>query len=182
LRPAELAAHAQVTEAEVGEWLRLGLLEPEEELGAGALERARLLKLATSRGLTAEAIAEASRREGDILQRFVDFVRPAPGQVKSLDEAAERAGLDTGFIRRLAVAAGLSEEDLGPDDLEAMAAVRAAPKSSAAASPIVGCSTRQLPRSSSPAASALSSTMRRRSSPPRSPWDIRVSPSCAADR
>ncbi len=122
----ELARRANVTKEQVEEWVRLGLIESTENFGVDAVQRARLLHLAVSRGLTAKAIAAASVREGDILSRFVDFVAPVPGDVSSIDEAAAHTGLDPVFVRRLRTAGGLAETEVGPEDLEAMQSVRMA--------------------------------------------------------
>jgi adenylate cyclase len=126
VQEAELARRAHATHEQVEEWVRLGLIKSSEDYGVDALERARLLQLAVSRGLTAEAIAAASDREGDILSRFVDFVAPVPGDVLSIEEAAAGTELDPVFVRRLRTAGGLAETEVGPEDLEAMKSVRLA--------------------------------------------------------
>lgn len=122
----ELARRARVAPEQLREWIGLGLIDHADgDFGRDALERARLLRLATARGLRAAAVADLSAREGDILGRFVELAPEGPDDVVDAEEAAREAGLDPAFVRRLLAEAGLPA-DLGTEDSASMRAVRAA--------------------------------------------------------
>lgn len=123
----ELARMARVTIEQLQEWIDLELIPSASDHGSEALERARLLRLATLRGLAAADIAAASQREGDLLGRYVSFSGVAAEEpVSGLDDIAERVGLDATFVRRLRRAAALDEAELDEGDVAMLRAVRMA--------------------------------------------------------
>lgn len=128
MRSEELARAARVGVEDIERWVGLGLLGDAgaQELGNEALERARLLRLAVARGLRAEDIAAAVGERGDLLRQFVERLDLSDTAPVTLDEAARRSGLDVGLASRLMVAAGLSPEELGEDDVRALEAARLA--------------------------------------------------------
>jgi class 3 adenylate cyclase/YHS domain-containing protein len=124
----ELAALARVERDVLESWVLLGLLAPDEDgsFGDDAPERARLVRLAVNRGIPADRIAEANQRQGDVLGRFVDQIGPDAGTAATVEEAADRVGLDLGLARQLARAAGLDPAELRRDDEAALAAAKTA--------------------------------------------------------
>ncbi len=101
-------------------WEALGLLRRD---GRGyrrdTLERIRLIGYAAKRGVAAESIAAASAEQGDVLARYLRPPGAAYRASRPVPDAAAEAGLDVSFVRRLTVAAGLSDQaELDGDDLE----------------------------------------------------------------
>ena len=123
----QLARRARVSQLDLHEWLALGLIGQDGDgFGAEALARARILRVATARGLTAADIAAASARDGDILGRFVAYASHHAGDPIEIDAAAATAGIDPVLARRIRVAAALAEEEADEGDLWAMRGIRAA--------------------------------------------------------
>lgn len=124
---ADLGARAAVEEAEIDRWIALGLLEARDGgFDTAAVARARLLAFAARRGIDADAIAEACSRDPGLLDRYVDIVRRADGELHTLDEAAAAAGITLELARRLGTAGGLPIDELGDNDVNALRAVRVA--------------------------------------------------------
>src|SRR5262245_8783033 len=102
------------------EWRSLGLIgaQTDDALSREEVERVRLVQFGSRRGFTAEAIAEADRRFGGLLNNQIDFLFPhGVGYRHPLPEAAATAGLALEQARRLVEAAGISE-DLLQEDVE----------------------------------------------------------------
>jgi class 3 adenylate cyclase/DNA-binding transcriptional MerR regulator len=119
----DLAERAGVAPEQIEEWERLGLL-PRSDDGSpapDALERARLLRYATERGIRAEDIAKLTDRTGDVLARYVELLGGPRGPSYSLAEAARLAGVEETVARRLRIATGASADgELFEDDVESL--------------------------------------------------------------
>ena len=122
----ELARRVQVDVADVEAWAALGLLDVDACPPAQLVERARLLHYATRRGIEAGAIADAVRRQGDLLERFTDYVAPDEGEPRTLDAAAAEAGVDSDLVRRLFAASGIGASELFDEDVAALRGLRMA--------------------------------------------------------
>ncbi|HLM63349.1 MAG TPA: adenylate/guanylate cyclase domain-containing protein [Acidimicrobiales bacterium] len=112
------------------EWRALGLLT-----GAGNrfdaldIERVRLITFVERRGITAEAIAAASKAQGDMLGDRLDMLpgRDLPRLGRPVDEAAQAVGLTTEVVRQLWSALGLDDQPEAYDeDIEALGRLRVA--------------------------------------------------------
>ncbi|MBI2709649.1 MAG: YHS domain-containing protein [Actinobacteria bacterium] len=123
----ELATRSSASRSEVDRWVELGLVTAADGgFDHEALERARLLRAASARGITPESVAEGSENQHALIARFVEEsvgTGPAPW---TMEEAASRAGLDLALAKRLLAAAGVDEDEADDDDIAAMRAVRAA--------------------------------------------------------
>jgi DNA-binding transcriptional MerR regulator len=87
------------------EWRSLGLIGSKtgEAFTAEDIERARLVQFCLRRGFTAEAIAEADRKFGGLLNNHIEMIFPhGVGDRHPLPEAAAMAGLTVEQARRLA--------------------------------------------------------------------------------
>jgi class 3 adenylate cyclase len=117
----ELAEDAEVTVEQLAEWESLGILHRCDD-GAfddEALVRARLLRYATRRGLTGEALAAATENQGDVMARSVRFLGAPEGRGRSIEQAADELGLDAALVRRLWIASGFGDETrIFDDDVE----------------------------------------------------------------
>src|SRR5215475_6131986 len=102
------------------EWRSLGLIGTQSG-GAFShedIERVRLVQFSIRHGFTAEAIAEADRKFGGLLNNQVELLFPrGVGYRHPLPEAASTAGMTVERARRLTEAAGISE-DLLQEDVE----------------------------------------------------------------
>lgn len=119
----ELADRTGVTPDRIDEWARLGLLPRDDDgrFTADALERARLLRYATDRGIRAADIAGLTDRAGDVLARYVDLLGGPRGPSYTLEEGARLAGLDEAVARRLQIAGGAAaDSELFDDDVESL--------------------------------------------------------------
>ncbi|GAA5165629.1 hypothetical protein GCM10023321_55870 [Pseudonocardia eucalypti] len=107
-------------EGTVAQWDSLGLLaEP-------AVERARLIGFAARRGVSAAEIAELLDRGQDVIGSFVEFVQAECGS-RPFGALAELSELDPGLVRRLWIAAGLSDQrDVYDEDVELFGGLAAA--------------------------------------------------------
>ena len=123
---AELGRRLRIDLEELRSWEALGLLDPTAHPPAQVVERARLLQQATRRGITAEAIADAVRQQGDLLARYTEYVAADRGEPRTLEAAAGEAGVDADLVRRLFAASGISETELFDDDVEALRGLRLA--------------------------------------------------------
>jgi len=88
----QLSDRLAVSRDRIQAWEALGLIRRADDGGfdADATERARLLRFAEDRGISAEEVARLSREEGDILGRSITFLGGARPAGYSLREAAER--------------------------------------------------------------------------------------------
>lgn len=102
-------------------WESLGLLHqhPGGGFDAGQIERARPLHFLGQRGFPPAAVTDASRDEGDLLERFVDHIGRTRPLGTPVDHAAAAAGIDDRLVARLRAAAGLEDEhELFDDDID----------------------------------------------------------------
>ncbi|MEO6025939.1 MAG: adenylate cyclase regulatory domain-containing protein [Candidatus Binatia bacterium] len=95
-------------------------------LGPHDVERARLIQALLRSGIALETIVRVDGADG-FLARYTDAPREG-GAVYSLEEAAERIGVDVAMVTLLAEAARLIERRdlLAQDDLDALAALKVA--------------------------------------------------------
>jgi class 3 adenylate cyclase/DNA-binding transcriptional MerR regulator len=124
-------AEATATEPDtLRHWQALGLLTgTADRFERMDVERARLVMFAERRGITAEAIATAAKLQGDMLgDRLAMLVgQGLPRTGRSLDDAAQAAGLAPEIVERLWSASGLGDQHEAYDeDIEALAGLRMA--------------------------------------------------------
>jgi adenylate cyclase len=110
--PEDFAALVGVSLAQVEQWRREGLLDPE---GLGCLEELDLVRWLAihsheARGYRSDQLA-AAIKAGEVHPFMGEFLFPS-GQRLGLEEAAERGGVDAGMLRQLRTALGLSGEDI----------------------------------------------------------------------
>ena len=109
----ELAVLAGEPPSQLHHWHHMGLLLPPEgdSITAEELERVRLIRFALNRGYTAEKLAGITRSHGDIVGHFAQRVVASTGPpVCSVEEAADRVGIDPAVFERLRNAAGLRDQ------------------------------------------------------------------------
>jgi len=102
------------------EWSSLGLISAGTAgaFSAEDVERVRLVQFSIRRGFTAEAVAEADRKFGGLLDNHLETLFPrGVGRRLRLPEAAASAGLTVEQARRLAEVSGTTE-DLLEEDIE----------------------------------------------------------------
>ena len=120
---AELVGEAVST---VREYIDLGILADTDSYGIPDAERVRLVQILRRRGIDPGSIAVALKRQLDIFQRYLAQLYPE-GTFPSitLEEAAERSGIDVGFLRHIREAGGLGGQfdRLTDDDVRAMHAI-----------------------------------------------------------
>ena len=124
LTAEEIARRAGAPAERIDEWESLGLLrrQPDGTFDFEALERARLLRYATRRGVAAADVARFAP-----LDRYVELLGGARPPGCPLEEAAERVGLDAAFVRRLWVCIGLGDqEEAFAEDVEMLQGVKVA--------------------------------------------------------
>jgi len=100
------------------EWRSLGLIgnQPGDAFTTEDVERVRLVQFNIRHGFTAEAIAEADRKFGGLLNDQIEILFPhGVGPRHPLAEAAATAGLTVEQARRLAEVSGTSEDVLAED-------------------------------------------------------------------
>src|SRR5262245_41217676 len=100
------------------EWRTLGLIGTQTGGGFSPedVERVRLVQFNIRHGFTAEAIAEADRKFGGLLNDQIEILFPhGVGPRHPLPEAAATAGLTVEQARRLAEVSGTSEDVLAED-------------------------------------------------------------------
>lgn len=110
-------------------WQDLGLL-----LGSGDefppvdLERGRLILYAATQGVTAEEIADANVRQGDLLAQSSFFASGGSNrEARPIEVALEETALDPTTLARVWLASGLGDQtELYDEDLEALRAASAA--------------------------------------------------------
>ena len=126
-----IAEQAGVDADKVAAWAEIGLLGAGAgpEIGADAVERVRLIDLATRRGIKPEVIARVEASRGDIVGRFVELMGGPRSGGRSLDELAAAVDMDPELVRRFWLSSGLGDQDvLFDEDVEmvesAMVALR----------------------------------------------------------
>jgi class 3 adenylate cyclase len=111
-------------------WQSLGLLTGTgDRIETLDIERVRLITFVEQRGITAEAIATASKTQGDMLGDRLDMLtsRDLPRTGRSIDDAAEAVGLAPEVIRRMWSALGLGDQtEVYDEDIEALGRLRVA--------------------------------------------------------
>jgi class 3 adenylate cyclase len=114
----ELSARIGEPLQRLREWQSLGLIgsRTASVFSAEDVERVRLVQFGIRRGFAAEAIAEADRKFGGLLNNQIELLFPhGVGYRHPLPEAAATAGLAVEQVRRLAEAAGIGEDVLQED-------------------------------------------------------------------
>ena len=112
-----------VSAEDLAQWEGLGLVRRDDDgtFGPGQLERIRVLRLATRRGIRPEQIAASLRDDDDVLGRYLGLMSVERPLGCSLTEAAEQARLDPDLVRRLWIASGNGAHDeLFPDDVTSL--------------------------------------------------------------
>lgn len=102
------------------EWWFLGLIDGRaaDAFSAEDVERVRLVQFGIRRGFTTEAVVEADRKFGGLLNDQIETLFPhGVGRRHPLPEAAAIAGLTVEQARRLAEVSGTTE-DLLEEDIE----------------------------------------------------------------
>ncbi|MGH2403770.1 MAG: adenylate/guanylate cyclase domain-containing protein, partial [bacterium] len=104
------------------EWRSLGLIGRTSEYTLQDADRVRLLQACLRRGITAEAVARANEKYGDLLDDYLRLVSPGGVQSRySIADAAELLGIDAALLRRIVAAVGFIEGDrLREHDIEAL--------------------------------------------------------------
>src|SRR5262249_59609375 len=100
------------------EWRSLGLIGTQTggAFSPEDVERVRLVQFGIRRGFTAEAIAEADRKFGGLLNNQIELLFPhGVGHRHPLAEAAAAAGLTVEQARRLADLSGTTADVLEED-------------------------------------------------------------------
>ena len=113
----------------LAEWERLGLVERQADgsFSPHQLERIRVLRAATERGISPQRIAASLQDDDDVLGRYLLLTGSEHDLGASLDEAAQRAGLDRELVRRLWVASGNREDaELFPEDIQSLRGIAVA--------------------------------------------------------
>jgi class 3 adenylate cyclase/YHS domain-containing protein len=125
----ELAERVGESAERLHEWRSLGLLRGEDDgFAAEDVHRARLVQLLLRRGIDLATIVRANDDEA-VLTRYVELAFPnGIGASCSVEEAAERVGLDVETVRRFWNAWGPSDEDevLYEDDVRALEGLKVA--------------------------------------------------------
>src|SRR5436190_969615 len=108
--PDEFAALVGASLEQVEQWRREGLLDPEGLGRFDELDLVRWLAIHSheARGYSSDQFA-AAIKAGEVRPFMSEFLFPS-GRTLTLDEAAERAGVETGMVRKLRTALGLSRD------------------------------------------------------------------------
>ena len=119
----EVSERSGVPEPELRAWQTRGLLSARDRFGAVDVERAELIQFAVGRGYSPEKLAEISATHGDMIGQFVESIRPYRGErTLTMDEAAERAGVDRAVFDRVVTAIGMTSQEMASEeDVEALA-------------------------------------------------------------
>jgi len=126
----EVAARTGETVQRLREWRDLGLVGTAngDAFALKDIEVVRLIQLCLRRGIEASALRALEESSGDFLRRYLDTLYP-PGlePMYSIEEAAERAGVDVELARRLLHMCALHEPDdlLDEDDVAFFASCKA---------------------------------------------------------
>jgi class 3 adenylate cyclase/YHS domain-containing protein len=114
-----LAERSGVPVESLREWQARGLIgRPDAAVfEASDVQRVRFIRRLLRRGVAIDALAEAERA-GNFLGRSLDFLPEPTGPVCSIEDAAERIGLDVDALRQLVDAAGITADELSDDDVE----------------------------------------------------------------
>jgi len=127
--PEDFGALVGVSPEQVEQWRHEGLLDPGD---SGSLDELDLLRWLTihsyeARGYSSDQLA-AAIKFGDTYPFLGEFLFPS-GPTLSLDDAAERAGVETHSLRELRTALGLPQESIAESwlgQLEAFKTMQAA--------------------------------------------------------
>ena len=113
---------------ELRQWCELGLLRGEPATASDDLERARLLRFVDRRGISPSEVARICADQGDMIAPFVRWARGTRTSAGyTVQEAADRSGLDVELVDRVWSAAGLRDQRRANDeDIEALQMVATA--------------------------------------------------------
>jgi adenylate cyclase len=111
---AEAARELDVSPATLRRWAQDGLvpLGDDGEWTRGSLAHARIVSRLRARGHSMDAIREASR-SGRLAYGYMEDLFPAPSTTYTLDEAAEKCGLEPALVERIWSAVGYSVPAIG---------------------------------------------------------------------
>jgi class 3 adenylate cyclase/YHS domain-containing protein len=130
--PLSLERIAELTGQPVEELRRscqLGLLSTDTARPVSeTVERVLLIRFVTQRGMPADELARLCHDQGDVLDAYVrQLARPGRAKTFTMEEVAGRVEVDARTLARLAVAAGMrDQEPLFEDDVAALELVAAA--------------------------------------------------------
>ena len=120
---------AEVTAEDTGrlrEYIDLGVLDDSDEFTIADAERVRLVQVLRRRGIDPAGVGAALQRQVDAFRRYLAQLYP-DGEYPTitLEEAAERTGIDLGLLHRVREAGGLGgpHDRLTRADVDAMAAI-----------------------------------------------------------
>ncbi len=126
---ADAARELDVSPATLRRWVGDGLVPlPEGEWTRSSMAHARIVSRLRARGHSMEEIREASR-SGRLVYGFMDDLFPPPSPTYSLEEAAEKCGLDPALLERIWSAVGFSAPAIGEiteEDLQLLRYIAAA--------------------------------------------------------
>jgi adenylate cyclase len=121
---ADAARELDVSPATLRRWVGDGLVPlPDGEWTRSSLAHARIVSRLRARGHSMEAIREASR-SGRLAYGFMDDLFPPRSPTYSLDEAAEKCGLEPALLERVWSAVGFSAPAIGEITEEDVALLR----------------------------------------------------------
>jgi adenylate cyclase len=126
---ADAARELDVSPATLRRWVGDGLVPmPDGEWTRGSMAHARIVSRLRARGHSMEEIREASR-SGRLAYGFMEDLFPPRSPVYSLEEAAEKSGLEPALLERIWSALGFSAPSIGEiteEDLRLLRYVAAA--------------------------------------------------------
>jgi adenylate cyclase len=121
---ADAARELDVSPATLRRWVGDGLVPlPDGEWTRSSLAHARIVSRLRARGHSMQAIREASR-SGRLAYGFMDDLFPPRSPTYSLDEAAEKCGLEPALLERVWSAVGFSAPAIGEITEEDVALLR----------------------------------------------------------
>jgi adenylate cyclase len=121
---ADAARELDVSPATLRRWAGDGLVPlPDGEWTRSSLAHARIVSRLRARGHSMEEIREASR-SGRLAYGFMDDLFPPRSPTYSLDEAAEKCGLEPALLERIWSAVGFSAPAIGEITEEDVALLR----------------------------------------------------------
>jgi adenylate cyclase len=119
----ELAGRTGESAERLREWQAVGLLARDGRFDATDAERVRLIRFLLGRGFDLDAIARTDTQQHGFFDRILTLSFPS-GRVPtySLEELADKAGVDIDLVRRLWTASGLTESGhaAGDDDVDSL--------------------------------------------------------------
>lgn len=125
----ELARQTEMPTATLTQWRALGLIgyEDEASFGEDDLQRVRLIGLLLRRGVNLDTLVQVERTE-PFLGRYLEYLseQGERGATYSLEQLAERVGMDHRIVQRFVEASGLvgPEAKFSDDDIKLLAGMK----------------------------------------------------------